>query len=988
MLPLMGLAGVEGENIRWLNRWMPVAVTLLVGSIAAIVFDLRRQSKYIDFRPKRIVDEAEAWGEDYRFGDYSPEKALGWQSLSDDKPAIEVSGKEIVPDAGVTAARYQPQPFERDIVPELERRIEQVFRDPYEIGLASDARDNASGTSRQEIAGDQTPYAVNPDELPDLRNEVVETEVRRITLDLLPANEPAEFVSSSDAEGDDPASIVTKPISDEVIAHYQQLIESANLPVTTLHQLPPLPPEFSGRSLELGDLLAAHASHELRVLGLRGLGGVGKTTLAVKLAEQLKDEYADAQFYIDLKGACAQPLSVAEAQSHIIRAYLPTVRLPENEAELNQLYHSLLSDKRAIVLLDNAAMAQQVTPLIAPGGCLTIVTSRQHISLPNSFLRNLEGLPEAEARDLLLKLMPRIGNHAERVAELCGHLPLALRLAVGALSGNPALLIEDYLEKLEELQTATRSSGLPVRPVDSVLKLSYEQQPPGLQKLWRMLAVFSDAFDLPAAATVWKLPLVRASVAYDRLLAASMIERNRATGRIRLHDLMAAFADARLGDEERAVARQRHAAHYQSVLHEADALYEQGGDLMKLGVDLVDLEWQNIQAGQIWAASAMDADRAARELCNSFPDAGKYVLDLRQHPRERIRWSEAALEAAKKMNREKAAARHLVGLGDSYTALSEVHHAIEFYQQALASTRRSRDRRGEAEALSGLGTAYYLSGGLAEAGELHTEAMKLFASFNDRRGECAAIGNLGFVQYAMGDLKRAIALFERQLALSREIGDRRNESYALGGLGVTAYSTGAVRRSAELLNQQLAITREIGDRRGEAGALTNLGNACVSLQYTGQAIAFHEQALTVAREIGDRRSEASALGGLGVSEFLAGNTARAIELLEAQLKLTREIGDRRGEALCLGNLGEALLSTGQPNRAIDSLRQAFNITSQIGDVTGQANSAFDLALAHDQTGDRPRAIECAETALRLYEATEPPHLANLETVRRKLAEWR
>ncbi|MGH9846329.1 MAG: NB-ARC domain-containing protein, partial [Blastocatellia bacterium] len=687
MLPLMGLAGVEGENIRWLNRWMPVAVTLLIGSIAGIVLDLRRQSKYVDFRPKRIVDEAEEWGEDYRFGDYSPEKALGWQSLSDDKPAVEVGRKEVVQDAGVAAARYHPQPFERAVAPELERQIEQVFRDPYETSLMSDARDNASGVSRPEIAGDQTPYAAHTEELADLRNEA-ETGPRRITLDLLPANEPAEFVSSSDAEGDDFVPAASKTISNEVIAHYQQLIESANLPVITLYQLPPLPPEFSGRSLELEDLLAAHADRELRVLGLQGQGGVGKTTLAVKLAEQLKAGYADAQFYIDLKGAGAQPLSVAEAQSHIIRAYLPTVRLPESEAELHQLYRSLLGDKRAIVLLDNAATTQQVTPLIAPGGCLTIVTSRQHLSLPNSFLRNLEGLPEAEARDLLLKLMPRIGNHAERVAELCGHLPLALRLAVGALIGNPALLIEDYLEKLEDWQTAARSAGLPVRPVDSVLKLSYEQLPPGLQKLWRMLAVFSDAFDLPAAAAVWKLPLVRASVAYDRLLAAGMIERNRATGRIRLHDLMAAFADARLRDDERAVARQRHAAHYQSVLHEADALYEQGGDLMKLGVDLVDLEWQNVQAGQVWAASAMDADRAARELCNSFPDAGKYVLDLRQHPRERIRWSEAALEAAKKMNRDKAAARHLIGLGDSYTALSEVHHAIEFYQQALASTRR------------------------------------------------------------------------------------------------------------------------------------------------------------------------------------------------------------------------------------------------------------------------------------------------------------
>src|SRR5262249_51369526 len=325
-----------------------------------------------------------------------------------------------------------------------------------------------------------------------------------------------------------------------------------------------------------------------RVLGLQGLGGVGKTTLALKLADRLKGEYTDAQFYIDLKGANSQPLSIAEAQTQVIRAFLPTVRLPENESELNQLYRSLLSDKRAIVLLDNAASDGQVAPLIAPSGCLTIITSRQHLSLPNSFLRHLEGLPESEARELLLKLFPQMGPNAEKIAELCGYLPLALKLAAGVLLINPVLKIEDYIEKLESLQRASRATGQFNRPVDAVLKLSYEQLVPRLQKLWRMLAVFNDTFDINAAASVWKLQLARAANALDRLMAASMVERNRATGRVRLHDLMAAFADARLDEDEQSIGRQRHAAHYQSVLHEADALYEQGGDLMKLGLDLVD----------------------------------------------------------------------------------------------------------------------------------------------------------------------------------------------------------------------------------------------------------------------------------------------------------------------------------------------------------------------------------------------------------------
>src|SRR5262249_27647686 len=366
---------------------------------------------------------------------------------------------------------------------------------------------------------------------------------------------------------------------DDVFARYRHLIESPFSPMATFHQLPPPLPEFVGRSAELVELYAARANHDVRVLSVQGPGGAGKTTLALKLSDQLRPQYPDAQFYLDMKGSSPQPLSVVEAQSAVVRAYLPTVCLPENEVELDRLYHSALAGKRVLLLLDNAAGAQQIAPMVAPDGCITLVTSRDQIALPGTFSKQLESLTPAEARDFLMRIVPRIDGQAARVAELCEHLPLALRLAASALLISADLKVADYVQRMERLQwngslsPVDRAASLPaarpaLHPVDAVLSMSYDLLVPGLQKLWRMLAVFRDTFDVSAAASVWQITPVRTNNALDRLMAYSLIERNRATGRYRLHDLTARFAETRSNEQEMTIARQRFSAHYQSVLHE------------------------------------------------------------------------------------------------------------------------------------------------------------------------------------------------------------------------------------------------------------------------------------------------------------------------------------------------------------------------------------------------------------------------------------
>jgi len=449
---------------------------------------------------------------------------------------------------------------------------------------------------------------------------------------------------------------------------------------TRLHEVPRPPADFTGREDELKELLAAIEVGGVAISGLQGLGGIGKTALALKLVELLKPRYPDAQFFLDLKGASTQPLTVAEALAHVVRAYHPAAKLHESESELLGLYLSVLDGKRALLLMDNAASAKQVEPLIPPAGCLLLVTSRQHFTVPGLAAKNLDTLSAADARDLLLSIAPRIGTQADEIAALCGHLPLALRLAATAMMKYRNLSPADYVRRLRERQQR-------LQLIDASLSLSYELLREARER-WRWLAIFPDTFACDATAAVWKVEVDQAQDILGELMATSLVEWNETTGRYRLHDLARLFADAKWSTEERAVGQKRFATHYKDVLAVAHKLYLEGGESLLRGLALFDLEWGNIQAGHAWVVAQADAaDADVTRLGMTYPDAGANLLGLRQHAREQIRWLEIALTAARRLQDREGEGNALGNLGLAYAHLGETRRAIQFHEQALLILR-------------------------------------------------------------------------------------------------------------------------------------------------------------------------------------------------------------------------------------------------------------------------------------------------------------
>jgi len=489
------------------------------------------------------------------------------------------------------------------------------------------------------------------------------------------------------------------------IAQAEQVVIQPSLPslLPSLHQLPSPPGDFTGRAAELAELMVELEQRRASIAVLHGMAGIGKTTLALKLAEQLTPRYPYAQLYIDLKGVSPQPLSPAEVMTRVIHAYHPTAQLPENEVELSGLYQSALHSHPAFLLLDNAANEAQVTPLIPPVSCFLLVTSRRHITLPGQYSRHLDLLLPEDARKLLLAIASRIGEHADALACLCGYLPLALRVAASTLAKRIGLSLGDYLRRLTDTQQRLQMTG-----VDAPLTLSFELLDPEQQQPWCLLATFPDTFDSQAAAAMWQLEPDPGQDLLDILVEYSLVECNAKTARYYLHDLVRLFADARLGELERATGRKRHAIHYMEILTAAENLYRQGDESITQGLALFDLEWENVQAGQTWAAVCAAKDDTALVMCALYPGQAPLLLGIRQYPRQRLSWLKHALTAVQLwrsrlshhlfLNTQvdtKIIGTVLGNLGSAYIALGEPRQAIEACEQGLAILRELGDRHGE-----------------------------------------------------------------------------------------------------------------------------------------------------------------------------------------------------------------------------------------------------------------------------------------------------
>ncbi|MFD5619488.1 BTAD domain-containing putative transcriptional regulator [Streptomyces yangpuensis] len=671
-------------------------------------------------------------------------------------------------------------------------------------------------------------------------------------------------------------------------------------------QLPATVPDFTGRSsfvAELGTILSGGAQDQvMAVSALAGIGGVGKTTLAVHVAHAARPHFPDGQLYVDLQGTDARPAEPEAVLGSFLRALgTPDTAIPDSPAERAALYRSTLDGRRVLVLLDNARDAAQVRPLL-PGtaGCAALVTSRVRMAgLAGAHLVDLDVMSPEEALQLFTRIVGEERVGAERQAALdvvgaCGFLPLAIRIAASRLAARRtwtvsvlAAKLGDERRRLDELQAGDLA-------VKATFELGYGQLEPAQQRAFRLLGL-ADGPDisLSAAAAVLDLPEYDTEDLLEALVDCSLLE-SAAPGRYRFHDLVRLYARAcaerdEQPPSEREAALDRLLDFYLATASGVYAL-ERPGD--RLPAHLSDthypglvfaepraaLDWLYAEAGPLLAcvrqASVRGGDspvlRRAVDLLWAAKDLAESGANSKQYESAATALRDAA-QAAKDPYAE----------GRARTTLTNVHlvagrfaEADDEARQATALAREAGDPLPSCWAPNDRGIIALYEGRHADGERYLLEAIQNFRADANNVGEASALCNLSRIHVELGRLTSAIDLAQQGIAIYDRMGLSLRLANGRYALGIALTQAGRLGEALAQLTEALALFHDNRQPLWEGVTHFRLAVAHLAARRPTLAAAHAEQAIAL-RGIGGEWRRATVLTVLGKALRRLGQTDRA-----------------------------------------------------------------------------------------------------------------
>jgi DNA-binding SARP family transcriptional activator/tetratricopeptide (TPR) repeat protein len=679
-------------------------------------------------------------------------------------------------------------------------------------------------------------------------------------------------------------------------------------------QLPADTSDFTGRAASVAVLLAAlrdpAASRTSRVAVVSGMGGVGKTALAVRAAHLLQADFPDGQLYADLRGFGA---GGARRPGDLVARFLADLGeagqpLPEDPDDRSVVWRNALHGRRVLLVLDNAAEAAQVVPLLpGDGGSAVVVTSRRTLAdLPGALRLPLEPLTADEQRRLLVTVCgeQRVAAEPEAAAGVlaaCGGLPLALRIAGSRMTARPNWPLTALAERLDGVGGARlhalAAGGLAVRDTFAMSYVAMRDSPLAPERAaaraFRLLGLWPEHALAPASAAALlgpapvsgpapgprqipgpgPLPALGTARAgaeavhaaedvLEALVDAHLLQTPQ-PGAYTFHDLLGEYAaccaSAEVAPGERREALRRLAVWYAATATATAAV------LTPEAHPIPPLEEQP-------AVPALEfgTDEAAMRWCvRELPAIREAVRLAAAHGWPEVAWRLAA---------------GLFGYAQAYWWTGEWTACLE---EAMECVTKHGDVLGQAWMHSRLGVAY----GMANRHDACLEQLRLaqgyFEAAGDERGRAAILTNLTALHRGMGEYEQALDYGRQSLELHRALGDFDRVATVLGNLGDSHLFAGDPAAAESCFREALAAWRSRGSTGAIARTLTSLGESLLALDRPAEARDALEENLMLLDRLGDRANAADALEVLGRAHLAGGDRATARKCWEEALDVAR-----------------------------------------------------------------------------------------------------
>ena len=768
-------------------------------------------------------------------------------------------------------------------------------------------------------------------------------------------------------------------------------------PVRGPRQLPADTRAFTGRQSEIDRLveLAGDASNlgggTISISAIDGMAGVGKTALAVHAARQVAELFPDGQLFVDLQGydLRAEPVSTVDALAVLLRSLgVPLHGIPASEPERAALLRDRLAGTRTLLVLDNAANAAQVRPLL-PGtaGCLVIVTSRRRLpGLDDAIPLDLSVLPIQDAIALLRAVAgperPATEESLAEIVELCGRIPLAIRITATRLRHHRTLTIGELVRQLRDGHARLAALADDDRSLAAAFQGSYERLDAKSQRLFRLLGVIpGQDFDAYAAANLLQSDYRSAAYLLETLLDHNLLIQHTA-GRYRFHDLVRDYARSlsageSTADREDAEAALIHLLDYYD--HTARAVSDvpqehivsdraTGTRAPRTAPQPVAREermaWLRTERDNIVAAISHAASHDQELRAINLTEALAFLFYLDGPWATGVALFRAAVTLAGKRGEAVMEADLLTRLAALLRCQGDYRGAVEVFQKASYLYEAAGELRCHAAQLNSLCFAYVDLADYAAATRYGARALEIFRELKDRNREGVVLRTLGMA-CAPADPAASIEYFTEALTIAVALGRREQQAQLLTFTAAAESSLGRYRQAISHLKQCLALLTSVDRPQWEAMALRDLGHCRLAAGDLVGAAEAAERSLRGFVDLGDTFGAHHARESIGLVKQAAGQHAEAIELIEPALIAFREA--ERGESI-----GEALVALSRSKRSLGDVTasaslcgEALELYERMDHRVGRARALVEAGELAAQTGKHDNALACFAQALEI-----------------------